>query len=136
MKNLLLTLSLMAISFVQGQTLDDVVVSHIQPTSTTEQLRQGLEKIETLCSTDKEKCNKAKGYAYYLLADDYYGAAYEVFSVDEDLAAPILNRAKEMLELANKHYPESKLTEVQKNVLMDSKHKLEALDAYTEYISN
>lgn len=136
MKKLLLTLSLLATAFTQAQTLDDVVVNYIQPQSTTEQLKLGLTKIEALCSTDQDKCNKAKGYAYYLLADDYYQAAYGVFMVDQVLAVPVLAKATELYKTANEHYSENNLTEEQKNILLDSKHRLEALQTYKDYVSN
>lgn len=128
MKKLLLLLALI-ISFTtsQAQSLNEVFSKYIQPNSTTDELREGLQKIEELCSlTPQEKCNKAKASALYLLANDYYGAAYNVYFVDAALANPILEKAKLYYDMAYKLMPIESFTEVQKNTMLDQKNKLES----------
>lgn len=127
MKKLLVITALLLSVTIQAQSLDDVFNKYITPNSSTQELREGLKQIDELCSTNPvEKCNKAKAYAYYLLADNYYNAAYSIYFVDQELAAPVLQKAKELFDKANNLQPLNTFTEVQKNILLESKRKLEA----------
>lgn len=131
-KLFLISILLFAIN-LQAQSLTEVFSKYIQPTSTTQDLREGLKQVEALCATTpQEKCNKAKASALYLLADDYYGAAYNIYMVDPEMAKPILDKAIELYNQANQLTPIDQFSEVQKNILLDSKHKLEASSRYNE----
>lgn len=113
-----------------AQTLDDVAERYIQPLSTTEELRQGLEQVDELCSTDETKCARARGFAHYLLSDDYFEATYNVLLVDAELAQPVYKKATELYEMAIAYLPLEQLTEVERNVLLESKYKLEATSLF------
>lgn len=106
----------------QSQTLPEIYKKYIQPTATTNQLREGLQKVEALCeTTPQEKCTKAKASALYLLADDYYQAAYSVQQVDASLVAPILKEATALYDKANIIMPFTVFTATQQRLLLQNK---------------
>lgn len=98
MKKALVFVVLLVFSFVPAQNLSSIFKDKIQPTATTAQLKEGLQKIEDLCqTTPQDKCNKAQATANFLLADKYYSAAYQVALVDKELTKPII-------KIANNYY--------------------------------
>jgi len=128
MKKLLL-LAAFSLSFAtaEAQSLTEIYSQYIQPTSSTDELREGLKKVEALCEvTPHEKCDKAKASALYLLCDDYYQAAYQVYEVDPGFAKPILEKAKALYAQANGFMAIDSFTESQKNIMLDSKLHFES----------
>jgi hypothetical protein len=126
-KSLCTIVAVLAFSFTQAQTLNDVFSSLVQPQSNTTDLREGLKQIEAICeATPQEKCNKAKASANYLLADRYFEAAHEVLIVDPDLVDPILQKAKFYYKKAEGLMPIENFSTAQKRMLIENKSKIEA----------
>lgn len=125
---LLLALGMPLIS--GAQTLDDIAAKYIQPNSTTNELKKGLAEVDQLCFTNETKCARARGFANYLLSDDYFGATYSILLVDAELALPVFNKANELYSKANEYLPFEELTEMEKNILLESKNRLEASPWY------
>ncbi|MFY0714109.1 hypothetical protein J1D01_10560 [Seonamhaeicola sp. NFXS20] len=126
-KLLILTVFWLSITTTQAQSLTEIFSQYIQPTSSTEELREGLKKVEALCKvTPHEKCNKAKASALYLLCDDYYAAAYQVYQVDPELANPILDKAQDLYAKANSLMAIESFSESQKNIMLNSKLQFES----------
>ncbi|WP_166964646.1 hypothetical protein [Yeosuana marina] len=127
MKKLLLLTAFLIAASVQSQSLTEIYSQYIQPRSSADELREGFKKVEALCAvTPQEKCNKAKASALYLLCDDYYAAAYQVYQVDPELAKPILTKAKTLFTQANGYMSIDDFTEEQKNMMLDSKLHFES----------
>lgn len=128
MKNLIVILVIFISASVQSQTLTEIYSKYIQPSSNTEELKEGLTKIEKLCKTNpQEKCNKAKASALYLMADNYYSEARQVYKVDTTLVQPILLKANELFNKASEYMPITAFTENQKNTMLNDKNYFEAL---------
>lgn len=128
MKNLTFILILFLSLSVQSQTLSEVYSEYIQPTATTETLQEGLTQIEKLCETNpQEKCKKAKATALYLMANNCYIEAREVYKADTTLVQPILIKATELLNEATAYMPIADFSESQKNTMLNDKNYFEAL---------
>lgn len=127
MKHLILLLAFIVSATIQSQTLTEVYSKYIQPTNSTEELQEGLKQINSICDvTPQEKCNKAKATAYYLMADNYYAEARQVYKVDTTLVKPILVKATELYNKALKLKQITEFTESQKNTMLESKHYFES----------
>ncbi|MFK5891355.1 MAG: hypothetical protein QM486_11565 [Flavobacteriaceae bacterium] len=127
MKNLLLIIVILLTVSAQSQSLNDVFKKYLQPRSTAEQLRIGFKKVEDLCATTpEEKCNKAKASALFLLSNKYYAAVYQLYSVDKELAVPILEKANELYNKANSYMPITEFTTSQKRMMLGYKIRFEA----------
>lgn len=126
MKKLLLIPFLLFAINLQAQSLTEVFSQYIQPQSSTQDLREGLRQVEAICATSpQEKCNKAKASALYLLADDYYQAAYQVQLVDPELVKPILAKAEALYNQANTLMPITQFGKSQQHMLLESKRHFE-----------
>ena len=110
-----------------SQTLNEIFSSYIQPHSSTEQLQTGLQKVTDLCATAPQaKCNKAKASALYLLADNYFEVAYQVYLVDKTLTEPILQKANRYFEKANVLMPIDEFPSSQQHMMLDAKLRFES----------
>lgn len=131
MKKIILILVLIVSSTIQSQTLTEVYSKYIQPTNSTDELKEGLKQVENICNIQpQEKCNKAKATAYYLLADNYYAEAWNTYKTDSTLVKPILLKANELFNKANELMPITEFSESQKNIMLNDKNYLESYIKY------
>lgn len=128
MKNLLFALFLVISSASYAQSLSEISGKYLRPRNTTEELREGLNQIENLCSiSPQEKCNRLIAIAYYLIANNYYAEAWSTYKKDATLVPPILLKANELFSRANEYLPITEFTETQKNIMLNDKNYYEAL---------
>jgi len=128
MKNIFLILAFIVSSTIQSQTLTEVYSKYIQPTNSIEDLQEGLKQVNNICEvTPQEKCNKAKASAYYLMADSYYAKAWSTYKTDTTLVQPILLKANDLFNKANKLMAITEFSESQKNMMLNDKNYFESL---------
>lgn len=127
MKTLLLTISLvLTCSFIQAQTVNDIIKTDIRVNATPKQLKEGLKKLEDKCAeAPEDNCNKGKAFAMYLLADYYYQVATSLKGLDVDLEAQAVNKAIKLYDSANLLLPAADLNPSNARLLLDDKNNYE-----------
>lgn len=126
MKKILVICLMLSMAFSYSQSVEEILKEKIQPRKTTETIKEGLDELKKICALKQEEgCDKVQAIALYLIADDYYNAAYQVVMVEPELSIPILKKAIEYYKEAESLKPISEFTARQKFLLGSGKKNFE-----------